>query len=95
MVAHATYVSEARLADVDVRELVEEEAAAPEDGRIHQDPGRPLLAVDLEVEPGRTFRVPVRWFPRVSAHLSLWNMDFAEYADAADGSGTFRGFGRD
>ncbi|WP_327256969.1 DUF6924 domain-containing protein [Streptomyces sp. NBC_01244] len=103
--SHATYVSEPRFADVDVRELVEEEAAAAEEGRIYHlfladattmgDPGRLLLAVDLEVEPGRTFRVPARWFPGVSANLSLWNMDFAECADAADASGTFRGFGGD
>ncbi|WP_432128002.1 DUF6924 domain-containing protein [Streptomyces sp. bgisy082] len=100
---HATYVSELRFADVGVRALMAEEAAADEDEQIvymfladavtMKDPGHPLLAVDLSDEPGRTFRVPARWFPDISANLSISNMDFAEFADAADASGTFRGFG--
>nr|WP_236243269.1 hypothetical protein [Streptomyces sp. CC228A] len=56
-----------------------------------EDPARPLLAVDLEEEPGRTFRVPARWFPEVSANLGIANLDFADVADSADGSGAFRG----
>ncbi|MFC8176312.1 DUF6924 domain-containing protein [Streptomyces sp. NPDC057235] len=100
---HATYVSELRFADVGVQTLTAEEAAADEDEQIvymfladattMEDPGHPLLAVDLSDEPGRTFRVPARWFPDISANLSIANMDFAEFADAADESGTFRGFG--
>ncbi|MGW6785587.1 DUF6924 domain-containing protein [Streptomyces sp. NPDC054987] len=100
--SHATYASEPRFAGVGVQALVAEEAAAEEDEQIGylfladavtmKEPGHPLLAVDLSDEPGRTFRVPARWFPDVSANLSLANMDFAEFADAADGSGTFRGF---
>ncbi|ARF81309.1 hypothetical protein GCM10010502_00450 [Kitasatospora aureofaciens] len=99
---HATYVSDLRFAGVSVRTLLDEEAAADEDDRvIHlfladptamEGPEHPLLAVDLADEPGRTFRVPARWFPDVSANLSIANMDFAEFADAADRSGTFRGF---
>ncbi|MFJ2931178.1 DUF6924 domain-containing protein [Streptomyces sp. NPDC087219] len=99
---HATYVSELRHADVEVPALLAEEAAADEDEQIvyvfladaatMQDPGHPLLAVDLSDEPGRTIRVPARWFPDISANLSIANMDFAEFADAADGSGTFHGF---
>ncbi|MEU7011236.1 hypothetical protein [Streptomyces sp. NPDC046332] len=100
--SHATLVSELRFAGVGVDALMAEEAAADEDEQIvymfvadaatMKDPGHPLLAVDLSDEPGRTFRVPVRWFPDISANLSIANMDFAEFADAADGSGTFRGF---
>ncbi|MFF6888701.1 DUF6924 domain-containing protein [Streptomyces sp. NPDC012421] len=98
----ATYVSDLRFADVGIHVLVAEEAAASEDDQIGDmfladattmnDPDHPLLAVDLSHEPGRTFRVPAQWFPDVSANLSIANMDFAEFADAADGSGTFRGF---
>lgn len=58
-----------------------------------EGPDHPLLAVDLSDEPRRTFRLPVQWFPDVSANLSIASMDFAEFADAVDGSGTFRGFG--
>ncbi|MFE1892693.1 DUF6924 domain-containing protein [Streptomyces microflavus] len=99
---HATYVSELRFAGVGVQALMAEEDAADEDDQIvsmfladtatMNDPAHPLLAVDLWDEPGRTFRVPARWFPDISANLSIANMDFAEFADAADGSGTFRGF---
>ncbi|WP_406011047.1 hypothetical protein OG440_36620 [Streptomyces sp. NBC_00637] len=99
---HATYVSELRFADVGVQALMDEEAAADEDAQIMhvfladtttmRDPARPLLAVDLSDEPGRTFRLPAQWFPDVSANLSIANMDFAEFADAVDGTGTFRGF---
>ncbi|MER7112500.1 DUF6924 domain-containing protein [Streptomyces sp. NPDC000229] len=98
----ATYVSELRFAGVEVQALLDEEVAADEDDQIvylfladattMNDPGHTLLAVDLSDEPGRTFRVPARWFPNISANLSIANMDFAEFADAADGSGTFRGF---
>ncbi|MBK6014996.1 hypothetical protein [Streptomyces sp. MBT53] len=98
----ATYISELRFADLDVQTLVDEEAVADEDDQIinvfladgttMNDPAHPLLAVDLSDEPGRTFRVPARWFPHVSANLGIANMDFAEFADAADESGTFRGF---
>ncbi|WP_353940933.1 hypothetical protein ABII15_04350 [Streptomyces sp. HUAS MG91] len=101
----ATYASEGRFDGVEIRALVAEDAAAGADERIHYtfladaatmtDPERPLVAVDLSDEPGRTFRVPARWFPDVSANLCLWNMDFAEFADSADASGTFRGFGED
>jgi hypothetical protein len=51
-----------------------------------------LLALDLYAEPGRTFRLPPRWYADVSDNLAIANMDFAEFADATDGSGTFRGF---
>jgi hypothetical protein len=99
---HATCVSDLRHAGASVQELQDEEAAAPEGDRIVHvfladavtmaDPSHPLLAVDLWDEPGRTVRVPVQWFPDMSANLSIANMDFAEFADAADASGTFRGF---
>ncbi|WP_425457785.1 DUF6924 domain-containing protein [Catellatospora sichuanensis] len=51
-----------------------------------------LLAVDLFDEPGRSFRLPPRWFPDVSTNLSIANLDFADFADTADEFGTFRGF---
>ncbi|GAB2872983.1 hypothetical protein GCM10027074_45830 [Streptomyces deserti] len=101
----ATYVSDPRFAGVSVQTLLDEENAAEEDERVCEvfladattlgDPEHRLLAVDLFYAPGRTFRVPVRWYPEISANLSIGNMDFAEYADAADASGTFRGFGDD
>jgi hypothetical protein len=101
---HATYVSDREFAGVSVQALVEMDAAASDgekvtylflaDATCMTDDEHPLLAVDLYAEPGRTFRLPPRWFAGVSANLSISNMDFAEFADATDGSGTFRGFDR-
>ncbi|MGW7327141.1 DUF6924 domain-containing protein [Streptomyces sp. NPDC054840] len=101
---HATYVSDLRFAGVDVQALLNEEAASEEaeqtgymflaDATTMDDPEHPVLALDLSDEPGRTCRVPAQWFPDVAANLSIANMDFADFADAADGSGAFRGFDR-
>ncbi|MEU5216845.1 hypothetical protein AB0G79_11715 [Streptomyces sp. NPDC020807] len=98
----ATFVSDRRFAGAGVPAVLAEEAAADADDRVGDvfladtttmsDPERPLLAVDLSYKPGRTFRVPARWFPDVAAHLGVAQLTFADYADAADGSGTFRGF---
>ncbi|MEW1778719.1 hypothetical protein [Streptomyces sp. NPDC086777] len=102
---HATYVSDPRFTDVSIQALIDEEAATEEDDKLTYvfladattmtDPSSPLLAVDLYNEPGRTCRVPARWYPGISANLSIANIDFADFADAVDGSGTFRGWGDD
>ncbi|MFE3325584.1 DUF6924 domain-containing protein [Streptomyces sp. NPDC059176] len=102
---HATYVSDPRFTDMSIQALIDEEAATEEDDKLTyvfladattmSDPSSLLLAVDLYDEPGRTFRVPALWYPEISANLSIANMDFADFADAADGSGTFRGWGED
>ncbi|MET8629782.1 hypothetical protein ABZW30_39680 [Kitasatospora sp. NPDC004669] len=99
---HATYVSDRSFDGVNAQALVDADAAADDDDKLcylfiadtttMTDDEHPLLAVDLCDEPGRTFRVPPRWYSDVSANLTIANMDFAEFADAADASGTFRGF---
>ncbi|MDH6627849.1 hypothetical protein M2271_005678 [Streptomyces sp. LBL] len=98
---HATYVSDHSFNGVSVQALVDAVAAADDDDKIcylfladtitTTDDEHPLLAVDLYDEPGRTFRVPPDWYAEISANLAIGNMDFAEFADAADASGTFRG----
>jgi hypothetical protein len=98
----ATYVSNPLYAGVTVQALVDADAAAADDDKLTYlfladattmtDDYHPLLAVDLHEEPGRTFRVPPRWYADVSNNLTIANMDFAEFADAADESGTYRGF---
>lgn len=62
------------------------------DAMTMTDPGRRLLVVDLFDEPGRTFRVPVRWFMDISANLTIANMSFWEFADSCDETGTYHGF---
>ncbi|MFF5225474.1 DUF6924 domain-containing protein [Dactylosporangium sp. NPDC000521] len=99
----ATYVSDRRYAGVTIQALVDVDAAAAEDDKLTYlfiadaatmaDAERRLLAVDLFDEPGRTFRVPPSWYADVSANLSIANLSFWEFADAADESGTYRGSG--
>jgi len=99
---HATYVSDPGFADATAQTLVDMEAAASDEHKVIYlfladaitmiSPDHPLLAVDLHTEPGRTFRLPPRWFLDVSTNLSIANMDFAEFADATDATGTYRGF---
>ncbi|WP_147437473.1 DUF6924 domain-containing protein [Micromonospora musae] len=101
----ATFVDDPNYANLSVQELVDaEDAASHEDKLIYlfladattmTDVERPLLAVDLAHEPGRTFRVPPRWFADVSANFTIANLDFDERADAADNSGTYRGLDGD
>ena len=99
---NATYVSDPAYASVTVQGLVDADAAASDDDKLTYlfladvitmaDDEHPLLAVDLSTEPGRTFRLPPRSYADVSANLTIANMDFAEFADATDGSGTFCDF---
>ena len=56
------------------------------------DPEMPILVVDLDDEPGRTFRVVPSEMWSVENNLSLANMDFFEFAEAVDHDGVFRGF---
>ena len=52
----------------------------------------PILVVDLDMEPGRTFRVIPSEIWGVENNLSIANMDFADFADSTDQNGIFRGF---
>ncbi|GHG84302.1 DUF6924 domain-containing protein [Streptomyces griseocarneus] len=52
----------------------------------------PLLCVDLADERGRTVRVVAAELWSIENNLSLANMDFEEFVDAAEADGVFRGF---
>ncbi|MEV4516751.1 hypothetical protein AB0K00_48340 [Dactylosporangium sp. NPDC049525] len=101
----ATFVSDPAYDGVSIQALVDADAAASEDEQITylfladattmRDEERPLLAVDLWGEPGRTFRVLARWYADVSANLSIANLGFDEFADGVDEDGAYRGFGDD
>ncbi|WP_373294769.1 DUF6924 domain-containing protein [Dactylosporangium sucinum] len=77
----ATYVSNVRFAGASIQALVEADAAAADDDKLTYlfiadattmaDAERKLIAVDLFDEPGRTFRLPTRWYADVSANLSI------------------------
>jgi len=51
--------------------------------------------VDLDEEPGRTFRCAVAEFSSIEANLSVANMDFEDFADSVGPDGVFRGFPTD
>jgi hypothetical protein len=57
-----------------------------------RSPGHPILVVDLWREPGREFRAVPAAVQSIENNLSIANMDFAEFADAVDEDGVFRGF---
>jgi hypothetical protein len=52
----------------------------------------PLLLIDLSDMPGRTFRAVPAQVQVIENNLSIANMDFAEFADAVEGDGVFRGY---
>ena len=57
-----------------------------------RSPEHPVLVVDLWHEPGRSFRAAPGAVQSIENNLSIANMDFAEFADAVDEDGIFRGF---
>lgn len=57
-------------------------------------PEHPILAVDLRAEKGRSFRAIPSAIQSIENNLSIANMDFFEFANAADKDGVFRGFPR-
>jgi hypothetical protein len=57
-----------------------------------RSPEHPILVVDLWREPGREFRAVPAAVQSIENNLSIANMDFAEFADAVDEDGIFRGF---
>ena len=57
-----------------------------------RSPEHPVLVVDLWREPGREFRAVPAAVQAIENNLSIANIDFAEFADAVDEDGIFRGF---
>ena len=55
-------------------------------------PEQPIVVVDLNREPGRTFRVIPSQMWAVQNNLSIANMDFEEFANSVDQDGIFRDF---
>jgi hypothetical protein len=61
------------------------------DGETMRGPEHTLLVVDVFADPGRTFRAVPSGIQSIENNLSIANMDFAEFADAVDADGVFRG----
>jgi len=95
--ASVHFVDDRAFADLSVPQLVK--AAGPDrsflmvvDRTTTQQPEHPVLIIDLFDEPGRTFRALPSCVQSIENNLSIANMDFEEFARAADESGVFRGF---
>ena len=57
-----------------------------------RSPEHPVLVVDLWREPGREFRAVPAAVQAIENNLSIANIDFADFADAVEEDGIFRGF---
>ncbi len=55
-------------------------------------PDHPLLVVDVDSQPGKSFRVILPEVWAIENNLSIANMDFDEFADNVDPDGVFRRF---
>ena len=56
------------------------------------DREHPILVIDLNGERGRSFRAIPSQIQSIENNLSIANMSFFEFADAAGVDGIFRGF---
>jgi len=98
MRAYVACVNDRTVEDASVAQLVNELAHASKsfffvaDRKTIDDAEHPILVVDLLQRPTRSFRVVPREAWGVENNLSLANMDFDEFAGAADDDGVFRGF---
>ncbi|WP_433202844.1 DUF6924 domain-containing protein [Dactylosporangium sp. CS-047395] len=98
---HATYIGDPAYDGATIADLIDIDDGADEDDKVYElfladetsmtDDEHPLLAVDLADEPGRSFRVLPGAFAEVASNLSIANMDFADFAEAVDETGTYRG----
>jgi hypothetical protein len=96
--AHLLFISNPAFADLTVEQVM----ALP--GARHynalyivdqvtiSDREMPILAVDLNLEPGRSLRVIPAQMQSIENNLEADNMNFSQFADAADPDGVFRGF---
>ena len=100
--AHVEFVSDREFDGAPVADLL---ALIPDDRELYphdflfvvdrttvEQREHPVLVVDLGEERGRCFRVAPSELWGVENNLSISNMDFAEFADAVDDDGVFRGF---
>jgi hypothetical protein len=58
------------------------------------DPEHAVLAVDLDQQPGRTFRVVPSWMWDVQINLAISNTDWESYVGDAGEDGVYRGWER-
>ncbi len=62
------------------------------DAKTLTHPEYPVIALDLEEEPGQFFRLVPAAIVGVEVNLEIANMDFSEFMEAVDDGEIFRGF---
>ncbi|GAB2963770.1 hypothetical protein GCM10027280_60830 [Micromonospora polyrhachis] len=96
--ATLSFVSDRAFADLSVEQVVALPRVADRgflflvDHVTITNPEMPLVVLDLNVEPGRWFRVVPAEMWGVENNLTLANLDFRDFADRVDPDGVFRGF---
>ena len=98
--AHVTFMDNAEYRNLSTAEVI---AAIPPDYKYSflfivdhdtlSSKDFPVLVVDLNGSGHRAFRADPAQIQGIENNLSIANMDFAEFAEAVDDYGTFRGFG--
>lgn len=97
--ANLTIVDDPAFADLTPDQLIERLPAGSQqtfvfivDRETVAKPDHPILVLDLAEQKGRTFRSVPAQIQAIENNLSIANMDFADFADAVDSEGVFRGF---
>lgn len=96
--AYVAFVDDPAFADSTVEQLVELGRDLPHSYIIVADRitmatrDRTLLILDLLAEPGRTFRAIPSQIQSIENNLSITNLDFREFAEAAGTDGVYRGY---
>lgn len=97
--ANLTLVDDPAFADLAPDQLIERLPADTQqtflfivDRESIANPDHPILVLDLSEEKGRTFRAAPAQVQAIENNLSIANMDFADFANAVDSQGVFRGF---
>ena len=94
--AYVDFVDDGAFAGATVAQLVELARDAPRsflivaDGETMRGEEHTQLIIDTFAEPGRTFRSIPAGIQSIENNLSIANMDFAEFADAAGADGVYR-----
>jgi hypothetical protein len=99
--SYVEFIESAEYRDLSVEELLqtlppdyEHNLLFVVDGTCVSKPDFPILVVDLCKSRGRSFRAVPTQIQSIENNLSIANMDFEEFAEAADENGIFRGFPR-
>lgn len=98
--AYVEFVDDIAFNGIAVNELVELGQSAAKSYIIVADretiggSDHTLLIVDFMEEPGRTFRATPSQIQTIENNLSITNVDFHEFADAAGPDGVFRDYPR-